>query len=281
MAYKDIVVFVDPSPASLHRLRIAGGLARRYAAHLIGVYAVPGDMDDRASDGFARGDRGVNAVLERHRAAAERAVVQVGRQFADLVTRDDLQAEFRLIWNSEDHRSVVLNSLYADLAIVGQIAPNGLPQNGLARHLLLASGVPMLVVPNDWASDVIGTRAVIAWNASKEARRAVADALPLLSTASAVRIVIVDAARDHDRHGQEPGADIALHLARHGAPVEVEQVASNGAPVADAIRRAAGRHKADLIVMGAHGHSRSRQLLFGSVTQAVLESAAVPVLMSH
>ena len=281
MAYKDIVVFVDPSPASMHRLRIAAGLARRYAAHLIGVYAVPGDMDDRASDGFARGDSGVRAVLERHRAAAERAVVQVGRQFADLVTRDDIQAEFRLIWNSEDHRSVALNSLYADLAVVGQMAPNGLPQDWLPRHLLLASGVPMLVVPNGWASDAIGASVVIAWNASKEARRAVADALPLLSTATAVRIVVVDAARNRDRHGQEPGADIALHLARHGAPVEVEQVASNGASVADAIQRAAGRHKADLIVMGAHGHSRSRQLLFGSVTQAVLESAAIPVLMSH
>jgi hypothetical protein len=118
MAYKDIVVFVDPSPASMHRLRIAAGLARRHAAHLIGVYAVAGDMDDRTSDGFARGDRGVRAVLERHRAAAERAVVHVGRQFADLVTRDDIQAEFRLIWNSDDHRSIVLNSLYADLAVV-------------------------------------------------------------------------------------------------------------------------------------------------------------------
>ena len=71
MAYKDIVVFVDPSPASMHRLRIAAGLTQRYAAHLIGVYVVPGDMDDRASDEYVRGERGVRAVLERHRAAEQ------------------------------------------------------------------------------------------------------------------------------------------------------------------------------------------------------------------
>ena len=71
MAYKDIVVFVDPSPAGMQRLRIAAGLTQRYAAHLIGVYVVPGDMDDRASDGFVRGERGVRAVLERHRAAED------------------------------------------------------------------------------------------------------------------------------------------------------------------------------------------------------------------
>lgn len=281
MAYKDIVVFVDPSPASIHRLRIAAELARRYAAHLIGVYVVPGDMDDRASDGFVRGDRGVRALLERHRAAEERAVIHVGRQFADLVTRDEMQAEFRLIWNTEGNRSVILNSLYADLAIVGQTAPNGLPQHWLPKHLLLASGVPMLVVPNGWTADTIRERVVIAWNASKEARRAIADALPLLSTARAVKVIVVDAARNPNRHGQEPGADIALHLARHGAPVEVEQLASNGASVADTILGAAVRHQADLIVIGAHGHGRSRELLFGSVTQAILDSADVPLLMSH
>ena len=83
MAYKDIVVFVDPSPASMYRLRIAADLARRCAAHLIGVYVVPGNIDDRASDGFVRGELAVCAVLERHRLAEERSVVQVGRQFAD------------------------------------------------------------------------------------------------------------------------------------------------------------------------------------------------------
>jgi len=281
MAYKDIVVFVDPSPESMHRLRIAVDLARRCSAHLIGVYVVSGNIDDRPSDGFARGELAVCAVLERHRLAGERSVVQVGRQFADLVKNDEIQAEFRQVWNAEGDRSILVNSLYADLAVVGQRAPHGLPQNWLPKHLLLASGVPMLVVPNCWTSDTIGKRIAIAWNASKEARRAIADALPFLSTAQAVKIFVVDAARHSDRHGEEPGANIALHLARHGAVVEVERLESVGAPTADVILSATKRDNADLIVMGAHGHSRSRQLLFGSVTQAILENTAIPVLLSH
>jgi len=281
MAYKDIVVFVDASPASMYRLRIAAGLARRYAAHLIGVYVVPGNIDHHASDGFVRGEGGVREVLERYRLAEKRAAIQVGRQFADLVEHDDVQAEFRLIWNTAGDRSVILNSLYADLVVVGQTEPHGLPQHWLPDHLLLASGVPMLVVPNAWASDKIGERIVIAWNASKEARRATTDALPLLSTAQAVRILVVDAAKDPDRHGEEPGANIALHLARHGAQVEVEQLQTNGRTTADVILAATSRHGADLIVMGAHSHSRSRQLLFGSVTRAILTDTAIPVLISH
>lgn len=139
----------------------------------------------------------------------------------------------------------------------------------------------MLVVPNAWTSDTVGERVVIAWNASKEARRAIADALPLLSTAQAVTILVVDAARNPDRHGEEPGANIALHLTRHGARVEVEQLDSAGADTAEVILRAASRHEADLIVMGAFSHGRSRQLLFGSVTRAIQRDATVPVLMSH
>jgi nucleotide-binding universal stress UspA family protein len=281
MAYKDIIVFVDPSPASMYRLRISADLARRCSAHLIGVYVVPGNINNRASDGFARGTLAVCAVLERHRLAEEHSVIQAGRQFANLVKCDEIQAEFRLVRNTGSDRSVRLNSLYADLAVVGQAAPNGLPQHWFPKHLLLASGVPMLVVPNAWKSDAIGERIIIAWNASKEARRAIADALPFLSTAQAVKILVVDATRHSDRHGEEPGANIALHLARHGASVEVERLNSAGAPIAECILSAAKRHNADLIVMGAHGHSRSRQLLFGSVTQAILEDAAVPILMSH
>jgi nucleotide-binding universal stress UspA family protein len=281
MAFKDILVFVDPSPASMYRLRIAADLARRCTAHLIGIYVVPGNLDDRASGGFARGELAVCAVLERHHLAEERSVVQVGRQFADLVKHDEIRAELRLVRNAGSERGVLLNCLCADLMVVGQAVPNGLPESWIPKHLLLASGLPMLVVPKAWTSDIFGERIVIAWNASKEARRAIADALPFLATAQAVHIIVVDADRHSGRHGEEPGANIALHLARHGTPVVVERLKSAGTSTADAILSAAKRHDADLIVMGAHGHSRSRQLLFGSVTQAILENAAIPVLMSH
>ncbi|MBU2146994.1 MAG: universal stress protein [Alphaproteobacteria bacterium] len=278
MAFKDIVVFVDSEPTSMHRLRIAADLAQRYAAHLIGVYVVPANR--HVHDGFARGEA-IRAVGERRRQEEEQSVLEVGRQFADIARRDDIQVEFRVILNSEADQNVIFNSLYADLVIVGQTEPHGLPHFWLPDHLLLASGVPVLVVPNGWTSDTIGDRVVIAWNASKEARRATTDALPLLSIAHSVKIVIVDAAGNADRYGQEPGANIARHLARHGAKVEVEVLNSNGIPLAQVILDAAASGNSDLIVMGAHSHSRSRQLLFGSVTRAVLKDTSIPVMISR
>lgn len=278
MAFKDIVVFADTAPSSLHRLRIAADLSERYAAHLIGVYVVP--AISHGHDGFVRGEA-IRALGDRRREEEERSVLEVGRQFAELARRNDIQAEFRLILNSDGDQNVSVNSLYADLAIVGQTEPHGLPQNWLPDHLLLSSGVPVLVVPNEWTADKIGDRIVIAWNASKEARRATTDALPLLSTARSVKIVIVDAAGNSERYGEEPGANIARHLARHGAQVEVQQLSSNGASVAEVVLNAASAAEADLIVMGAHSHSRSRQFLFGSVTRAILTGATVPVLISR
>lgn len=281
MAFKDIVVFVDSSSASSHRLRVAADLAQRYAAHLIGVYVVPGNIGSHPHDGFARGDLATREVIDRHRHAKERAVLQVGRQFAELARRDDIQAEFRLVLNTGSDQNVMFHSLYADLVIVGQTEPHGEPQHWFPDRLLLAGGAPVLVVPNGWTSHTIGKRILIAWNARKEARRATMDALPLLSTAQSVKVLIVDPSEDPDRHGEEPGANIARHLARHGAKVEVERLGSNGAPVAQIVLNAAATEKADLLVMGAHSHSRSRQLLFGSVTRAILKDTTIPVLMSH
>ena len=124
MPFKDIVVFVDSSSASSHRLRVAADLARRYAAHLIGVYVVPGNIGSGPHDGFARGDLATREVLDRHRHAKERTFLQIGRHFAELARRDDIQAEFRLILDAESDQNVMLNSLYADLVIAGQADPD-------------------------------------------------------------------------------------------------------------------------------------------------------------
>lgn len=279
MAFKDIVVFVDSSSASTHRLLVAAELAQRYSGHLIGVYIVP--AAHHIHDGFVRGEAAMRALAKRRRQEEEYAVLKVGRSFAEVAARHDIQAEFRLILNSDENQNVVLNSLYADLVIVGKTGEDGLPQHWLSDRLLLGSGVPVLVIPKGWSSDKIGVRVAVAWNASKEARRAVTDALPLLSTASSVKILIVDAKSSLDRHGEEPGANIARHLARHGANVEVESISSGDVSTASRILNVAYADSVDLIVMGAHSHSRSSQLLFGSVTRAILKDATVPVFLAR
>jgi len=149
------------------------------------------------------------------------------------------------------------------------------------EKLLLASGAPILVIPSGWKSESIGNKILVSWNASREARRAVADALPFLVAASSVTLLVVDSEERARRHGEEPGADIALYLARHGVRVEVKQVLSKGSPVADIILSQAANHGVDLIVIGAYSHARSIEMLFGGVTRTVLKQAPVPVLMSR
>jgi len=96
-----------------------------------------------------------------------------------------------------------------------------------------------------------------------------------------VTLLVVDSDKRARRHGEEPGADIALYLARHGAQVEVAQVSSRGSPVADIILSYAADHGADLIVIGAYSHARSIEMVFGGVTRTLLKQAPIPVLMSR
>ncbi|HYZ84350.1 MAG TPA: universal stress protein [Bryobacteraceae bacterium] len=123
-------------------------------------------------------------------------------------------------------------------------------------------------------------RILVGWNASREAIRAVADALPFLVRAEAIEVLAVDAKRYRD-HGQEPGANIARHLARHGAKVNVRRVSSGGEDIGRELLSRAVSFGADLLVIGAYGHSRLNEWIFGGVTQTILRETGLPVLMSR
>jgi nucleotide-binding universal stress UspA family protein len=105
--------------------------------------------------------------------------------------------------------------------------------------------------------------------------------MPLLVAASSVTVITVDAEQTHGRHGEVPGADIALHLARHGVTAQVERTVSAGIGTGNTLLSRASDLEADLLVMGAYGHSRVRELLLGGATRTVLTSMTVPVLMAH
>jgi len=128
---------------------------------------------------------------------------------------------------------------------------------------------------------VIGKCVLVAWDASREAARAVADAMPLLAAADAVIVLAVDPQPGPDGHGEIPGADIALHLARHGVKAQIERTVSAGVPIGELLLSRAADLGADMLVMGAYGHSRVRELLLGGATRSILASMTIPVLMSH
>jgi hypothetical protein len=208
--WRDVAVFLDGSPRRERIGRHAAALAQRHAAHLVGVYGVSHPSNLNPPKSFARG-AGINQVLERQRATDEVKILAAGRAFAALIRAYEISSEFRVVWRERQDDDAALKALHSDLIVAARPAPDDLPSTWSAEHLLLVSGTPVLLVPDGWAEARIGARIVIAWNGSREVRRAVNDAMPFLAAAAQVTILIVDDTRSN-RLDDEPGADIAGHL---------------------------------------------------------------------
>lgn len=211
--------------------------------------------------------------LEHAKAIEQQVVAAVGKSGlgADHRTEHTVDAAVAEV--------VALHARYADLAILGQEDPDVATLRELPAHVLLAAGRPALIVPYIGVRDTLGARIAVAWDAGREAARAVNDALPLLTRAKSVLLLTINPRGAP--HGPEPGADIALQLARHGVKVEVQYSVSDELDPADMILSRLADHGSDLLVMGAYGHSRLRELLLGGVTRHILDHMTVPVFMSH
>lgn len=178
-----------------------------------------------------------------------------------------------------------LQARYADLGVV--VAPvAGEPRDRVALRRLFAallfdSGRPVLAVPQDRPLEWPIRRAMVAWMPTREATRALHDALPLLAHSADVDVVTVDPERGDFGHGDWPGADIGAHLARHGVRVETTTLPRQDQSVASVLLRHAVERGAQLLVAGGYGHSRFREWMLGGVTGELLGAAQVPVLFAH
>ena len=171
---------------------------------------------------------------------------------------------------------------YADLTLIGpEILAAGTLKEKVLDGALFSSGKPVLLIPEASKATLKPKRVMIAWDSRIEASRAVREARHLLVSANDVHLVLVDPIADAFHQGAEPGADAAAYLARHGARVTVERLPSGGRSVADVLSRHAVDMGADLLVMGAYGHSRLREFIFGGVTKSMLNKPPVPVLMAR
>jgi nucleotide-binding universal stress UspA family protein len=281
MTLKSIGVFVDATPEGEKRADYAAMLAHQSGAHLAGIHVVSAARPEHRADSFVVGERAIGASLAWQKSADQAVAATVRDRFEAISARRDVSAEFRVIRRDGPDEDIILSSLHSDLVVIGQRELHDLPGYLSPEKLLLASGAPILVIPSGWESRPIGKQILVGWNASREARRAVADALPFLVAAQSVTLLVVDPSKRPDRHGEEPGADIALYLARHGACVAVEQVSSHGSPVADVILAYAADYSFDLIVIGAYSRARSVEMMFGGVTRTLLKQAPIPILMSR
>jgi nucleotide-binding universal stress UspA family protein len=167
-----------------------------------------------------------------------------------------------------------------DLSVIAQPQPDE-PALGrlFVEAALFESGRPVLIVPYIQTAGLKLDRVLVCWDGSRSAARAVGDAMPFLAQAKATEIVMVTG--EPAKSDELPGADIARHLARHGAKAEVKQIASSEIDVANTILSHAADASVDMLVMGGYGHSRMREFMLGGVTRGILASMTVPTLMSH
>lgn len=280
MSLKDLLVQVDGSAAMRARLDVALDLAQAFDAHLAALCLVV--------EPYVPAVVGINLpaeVLTQQRDQAEAAA-------AELLERAARQAEGRGVALERRQEMVMVDRLgdalarqarHADLSIVGQPDPerSGVDDALMVEAAFLASGRPALVIPYIGPRAMPPERILVAWDGSREAARALNDALPLLARAKEVALLIIDPQTLGERIGQVPGADIAAHLARHGIAVTVKTVPSGGLDPGDVLLSTAADEAADLLVMGAYGHSRLRELILGGATAHILKHMTVPVLLSH
>jgi len=276
MTYKTILVHVDNGSRWPARAEVAVDLAGRFQAHLVGLHAVT----PAYSLAYQTVETDPLIIESEKRVALEQAK---GAETAFRRTAekgDSVSAEWRTS-SGDALAALALHSRYADLVVIGQ--PDVQEDSGadmtFAHRLVLMAGRPVLVVPYIGAPGTIGKRVLLAWNATREATRATTDALPFLQAAEEVRVVLVKP--DSSSHGEVPGADIGLYLARHCVQVKVENIEGVDVDAGNLLLSRAADLSSDLIVMGAYGHSRFSELVLGGVTRTMFESMTVPVLMSH
>lgn len=275
--YKSILVHYDASKSAPQRLETAIAVANTFGSHIACLYALSSELEPS----YAYEATQIMRETQQRVRAEMRAAAKAG--YDDCLRRTGFE---RAEWREsalDALESVPLHARYADLVVIGQQdpdAPGGVNKT-FERNLPLAAGRPVLVVPYAYEKRPVGKRVMVAWNASREAARAVADALPILEKASHVQVVAFRPEQTRDGHGEEPGADIALYLARHGVKVSVSRYDAPDVDVGNQLLSRAFDLQVDLIVMGAWGHSRLRELVLGGVTRTLLESMTVPVLMAH
>ncbi|WP_347311309.1 universal stress protein [Defluviimonas sp. SAOS-178_SWC] len=279
MAFKSILTIVTDPKGAASQIDAAVALARREDAHLdvlcIGV--------DRTQTGYYYA--GATAILtqEAYNQAKEEAAA------AEAAVRERLKPE-DIRWGVDTAVAqigalggpVAMLARFSDLVVLSK--PYGKSGNQAAEAILEAAlfegRAPVLVLPDGYEAADFGKRVVLAWNQSDEALIATRAAMPLLKAATAVDITIIDPP-SHGPERSDPGGMLSQLLARHGVHAEVSVLAKTLPKTSEVLSRHGRDINADLIVMGAYGHSRFREAILGGATRNMLEMAEVPVFMAH
>jgi nucleotide-binding universal stress UspA family protein len=282
MSYKTILVHVDKDQHAGERIALAAHIANAENAHLIG--AAPTGISRfvyqtrYVYDGGAMATHFESHMEELRKQAGESLV-----EFEKAVNKIGVRSFESRQLDDEAGAGMSLQARYADLVVIGQADPDNpsaatLPD--FPEFVVMNSGRPVLLVPYTGHYAHTAKRVLIAWDASTSATRAITASIPILKRAENVDVVVFNPDSSGDTHGEQPGADIGLYLARHNVKVNVVRQKTT-IDVGNALLSISTDLSSDMLVMGGYGHSRFREILLGGVTRTVLQSMTVPVLMVH
>lgn len=293
-ALRDIVVVLDDSAPSEGRLDLAIALARQHEAHLTGLSAldlltpfthqrVDPDTDTLAATQLLNwGAVPPVRYSQPGRQAAEQAEL-IEATFRDRLRSNGVRGDWWMA-DGKPGEMVVRQARHSDLVILGQTDPaHPPPPRGrqLLEDVLMTSGRPILVIPYIGRFETFGSKVLIGWNNSREAARAVNDAMPLLARAASVSILEATANGRKLAADDATGADVVRHLGYHGINARSSRTVMAGISASDILLSYAADLSADLLVIGGYGHSRLRELVLGGVTRELLQHMTLPILMSH
>ena len=274
---KDIVVNLSVREDGGNVGDFAVSVAEALDAHIAGIAFVFDPIVPVSGTGYIPAEV-IDTQLADNQAAAKAAI----DRFAAATSRAGLSAEPVTLAASAagagDQFARIARRF--DLAIIGQAEPEGgTVEELIVESALFESGRPVIVVPYIQKGPLKLDRVMVCWDGSRQAARAIADAMPILEKAGKVELVIVT--NERGKQDEIEGADIGQHLARHGLTVDVKRISDGNIDVADALLSHVADSGTDFIVMGGYGHSRLREFVLGGVTHSILQSMTAPVLLSH
>lgn len=278
MAYNTILIYLTDAEQLLRLLPVARHVAKK-GVHVIGLHVMrsvqvyPGINLPAESSVFTNLARKYSDNADACR-----------EKFLTETEQDDFIAEWRQ--SEAGHRTsedvATEQARVADLIICSQPGfEAGFYPTIIAEQFILESGRPVLLVPTSGEINSLGKRPLVAWNGSKEACRALFDAIPLLQRSELTTLLELDPEGPQEPMGELPAADMCPTLDRHGVQCEVSRVTVDGTAFGEEVLAQVSSRNNDMLVMGGYGHSRMRQFVLGGVTRHILRHMNVPVLLSH
>jgi nucleotide-binding universal stress UspA family protein len=277
MSYKTILTVTGPGFGD-GDLKLTAGLCEQVGAHLsvlVVALAAPPPIGSAAEVSMVWLDE-----REEEMKRLDARTAAVSGVLAGHALSADVSSEYTESGRGDE--AIGRRARYADLTVIGpDVLASEILGEKATEGVLFSSGKPLLLVPEGASPTLRPKRVLVAWDTRIEASRAVRESLDMLKAADDVRLVLVDPVQGEDHHGEEPGADVAAYLSRQGVKVTIDRLPRINRSTADVLRRHALDMSAELMVMGAYGHSRLRERLFGGVTKSMLAQPSLPILMAR